>query len=260
MTIETAETLAYELGTWAPTARYEFAMQGEPLLNPRHLEILKLFRPYLYQTQMMLTTNGRKLMGHMQERLEALFATGLDFIILDTYYPERDKLRTEVSSLKGFNVKDFYKDLAPRAIQPYSKLSPKIKQGRLIILMDDLGKCDGQSRIRIIYNHCGNSALKPPLDEPLKLTCTLPFREITFKWNGEVRLCCMDWKGEYVCGSIYESTPDEIWRGERFYEARLKLQARHRDFRPCMVCDVRGCRPGLLPKYPVSEVARYAQA
>lgn len=84
MSIETAEKLAAECGLFCPQARVEFAMRGEPLMNPKHLEIFRLFRRFMPRTQLMVTTNGDTLRNRMQKAVDTIFDTGLNFILLDT--------------------------------------------------------------------------------------------------------------------------------------------------------------------------------
>jgi hypothetical protein len=248
MTPALAEDLAWELADLAPDARYEFAMHGEPLKNPDHDTILRSFRAHLPRAQMQVTTNGIALLGHMKERVEALFVAGLDFIVLDTYRPERDKLRREVATLKGVTVRDFYDDMAPKGESPWHNLHRKMN--RTIVLMDDLEARTGEVKSRVILNHAGNSPAREASREPLKKTCTLPFRELTVTWDGRVNLCCMDWKHQYSAGQAPRPLRD-IWYGPEMEAARAKLQNRERDFGPCAKCDAgSGNRSGLLPKYP----------
>lgn len=253
MTIETADTLAKQCARFCPESRYEFAMHGEPTMNPHYLEMFGIFRTHLPNAQLQLTTNGvkfRKSVDHMRVRVEEIFDFGIDFIILDTYWPERDTLRKYAFQLKdeGYDVVDFYEELVPNGESPWYNHHRKW-QNR-IVLMDDLLKRDGEVRSRVIYNHAGNAAMKPPLDEPLHKTCTMPFRELSFRWDGSVALCCHDWKGEYKISNIHDDNIEDIWNHKRFEAARTFLQNKMRAFNPCVYCDVdSGARAGLLPKY-----------
>lgn len=251
MTLATARHLAWELADLCPSARYEFAMHGEPLQNPDHLAIIALFRSSLPIAQMQVTTNGIKLLGHMQERIEALFAAGIDFVLLDTYRPERDKLRREVATLRDVTVRDFYDDMVPRGESPWHNHRRRVQ--RTVVLMDDLAARDGEVKSRVILNHAGSNPTKPTPREPLAKTCTLPFRELAIAWNGNVNVnvCCMDWKHEYTAGNAVTRSLRDVWFGPEFEAARAMLQNRNRDFGPCRACDAgSGTRAGLLPKYP----------
>lgn len=257
MTFETMYRLAFDLSLLAPHARYEFAMHGEPTMNPDYLVLIEGFRRALPRAQFQITTNGIKLLGHMQERVEALFEAGIDFIVLDTYRPERDKLRREVAELLYVEVVDFYDDWAPVGKSPWHNYARKLQ--RTIVLMDDLEARSGEVKSRVIMNHAGSSGTAPALTEPLKKTCTLPFRELAICWDGSVNLCCMDWQAEYRAGTTEQGRSlAGIWYGPEFEAARAHLQNRDRAFGPCVLCDAgSGTRAGLLPKYgPVTAEQR----
>jgi hypothetical protein len=252
MTEETATRVASNLVELCPTARIEFAMHGEPTMHPKHLDLIRLFRGALPRAQMQLTTNGKTLMKRMQGRLERVFEAGIDFVILDTYYPERDALREEASKLTRMEVRDFYDELAPAGWSPWHNHGRKVQ--RFVVLMDDIGARDGEVRSRTVFNHAGSNPTKDTTPEPLKKTCTLPFRELSVTWNGNVNICCMDWKHEYTAGNANVKTLGEIWYGPEMEAARTMLQSKDRAFGPCKVCDVgSGTRAGLLPKYPQAD-------
>lgn len=249
MTLETAELLIAQMVEYTPNARIEFAMHGEPLQNPDHLWILSMFRAALPKAQMMVTTNGRVLQKKMQERLSKLFATGINFVMLDTYYPERDDIRAEAATLTDFAVQDYYDDLEPKGWSPYANHKGQV--WGLVVLMDDIGARDGEAPSRKLHNHAGSVPDMPIPAQPLKKTCTKPFREISVTWNGEVRLCCEDWIGRYVAGNVHDIHMRDIWLGPAMESARAKLQNKERDFGACRACDAgSGMRVGLLPKYP----------
>lgn len=233
-----------------PRARVEFAMHGEPLVHPRAHELIAKFRAGLPAAQLMVTTNGATLRKSMAERLDRLYAAGVDFVVLDTYYPERDELRAAAAALPAsIVVRDFYDELAPVGWSPYHNHGGKCR--RWLVLMDDIGARDGEHASRVLLNHAGSNPSKPVPPEPLQKTCTNPFREVTVAWNGAVNICCMDWKHEFVMGNVLEHTLAEIWYDERFEAARASLQAKDRNFTPCDLCDKgAGPRAGLLPKYP----------
>lgn len=255
MTIETAKIIALQIKEFCPNSRIEYAMHGEPTMNPNYLEMIKIFRELLPEANMQLTTNGVRFMKRdMSEEMNKIFESGIDFVILDTYYPERDLLRNKAFEIKNdsskkISVIDFYDDMVPNKISPWSNHHRKMK--RTIILMDDLQARNGEIKSRTIYNHAGNSKSKKATREPLKKTCTIPFREISITWNGNINICCQDWKHEHIIENIHNITLKEIWNHPRWEAARTFLQNKNRSMTPCNKCDIdSGSRAGLLPKYP----------
>lgn len=249
MTVANAQTIATRLSRFVPRARIEFAMHGEPLANPRHAEILSAFRAALPDAQIQVTTNGGPLRGKMAVKLDAIFSSGANFVVIDTYRPERDALLKEIARLPAhLRVVDFYREWAPRKLSPYMRHHPPLQ--RTVVVLDDLEARSGEVASRTIKNQGGNSPARAPLKEPRKLTCTNPFREMVVLWSGAVQICCDDWSKEYPCGNLIDEDAETIWEGSRFEAARAMLQARERGFGPCAACDQgAGARSGLLPKY-----------
>jgi hypothetical protein len=212
-----------------------------------------------------LTTNGTLLRGRMRQRIDVLFDAGLDFVVCDTYRELRDDLVAEATTLgPTVTVRDFYRDMAPNGWSPWKNHRRKVR--RLIVLLDDLRDHDGERGNRVAFNHAGASPAYPVPEAPLQKPCTNPFRELAVTWNGEVRICCMDWRGDYVCGTASPgATLTDIWWGPRFMAARRWLGARDRRFAPCGWCDKgSGTRPNLLPRmpkpYPVTDDRALAEA
>ena len=187
---------------------------------------------------------------------------GLDFVLLDTYEPERQRFRDRAFALPPSvaNVYDYYADAD--CPNPYANHRGKVR--RALLVMDDIGEQQGAGKVqRKLLNHAGNAAHSDPrcavAPEPLAKTCTNPFREVTVCHDGDVNICCMDWGHEYVCGNVRTERLKDIWRGERFMAARRLLQSKDRAFSPCDRCNKNaGTRVGLLPRVglPMLDDAR----
>lgn len=248
MTVEIADELAQQCAEFIPNARYEFAMHGEPTLNPDYLEIFRIFRSYLPDAQIQLTTNGVRFRnGKMQNAVREILDAGIDYIILDTYEPERSNLVEQAKQLVGIDLIDYYDqpDGKPK-VSPWHNHRRKLQN--TVILMDDIGLVSGKIKNRVIYNHAGNAEGVEWPEAPMEKVCTLPFREITVNWDGSVNLCCMDFAHEYKTGNVTKKTLKDIWYGPEFTAARAALRTKNRRFTPCARCNYfGGFRPGLLP-------------
>jgi MoaA/NifB/PqqE/SkfB family radical SAM enzyme len=252
----TARAIADGIVDLCPQARIEFAMHGEPMAHNEYARMVSIFRDKLPKAQMQITTNGVKLQkASASERIKELFDSGIDFIVVDTYMPEREKLRLNLFSAGwtlGIAVVDLHKDLAPQGISPWHNHHRKLCD--TVVLVDDLSLTDGKLKSRKIYNHAGNSGMKPALLAPLNKTCTIPFRELSVCWNGDVCVCCMDFGHELVVGNARDDALRDIWFGKKFNAVRSFLRHKRRLFSPCCRCDAgSGTRPGLLPIYPVPD-------
>jgi radical SAM protein with 4Fe4S-binding SPASM domain len=253
MSLETAGKIAAGLFELAPGARLEFAMHGEPTLNPNCERILAGFRKKMPDAQIQLTTNGKLLLRDMAEGAGRMFRAGVNLLVVDTYDTEREALRTAAKSLPsaGIKVYDFFADEA--CPSPWGNHRGKVQ--RTVVLMDDLAMRSGEKRQKRITNQAGNGKQAPIPTEPLKAICTMPFREMSVCWNGNVCICCNDWSQEFVAGNVHSQPLDTIWNGDRMASVRRVLFSRRRDFQPCSKCDVgSGNRCGLVdPQAPPSD-------
>lgn len=250
MDLETASNSAKGLAALNPLLRMEFAMHGEPMMHPKHAEIISMFRAAMPKTQIMVTTNGKTMLKDMEPKLDRLFRSGVDFVVMDTYYPERDELQALARGLSdSIEVRDFYDDCVPKKWSPWH--NHKRAEQRLLIIMDDLAARNGEVSSRVIMNHAGNMREKPLPAEPLVKTCTNPFRELSICYDGDINVCCMDWGHEAVMGNVNKQSIGSIWWGAKFEAFRTALQNKDRRMSPCARCDKNsGHRAGLLPKYP----------
>lgn len=268
MSVDTAEQIAKavaELG-WNP--RLEFAMHGEPTMNPKLPQIIHIFRSRLPKCQIMVTSNGGGLLKSTQEHIATLFEHGVDVLALDEYQnigivPKIfDKLATHVNDFDGdWSGRDIGRNVLhndhsvfvyryPRDLDlgnPHRRHGKK----RLIWISPIDKNADGTHST--LNNHAGAGA--PKNDRAVGKRCAKPFRELSIRWNGSVAVCCNDWRGEYVIGNVHnEMLGDEpgdildaVWNHPRMQAARIKLYRGERDFGPCDGCDALSYRVGLLP-------------
>lgn len=238
VTSTTVECLLHRLETsgWAP--RIEFAMHGEPSVHPRLLEILKQFREHLgSKSHLMMTSNGAGFVRSPSETVpEAL--EFLNVLALDQY--EGVSFVSKILENYGGSPAPLFYPENPRG-NPHRRRKPA--EHDLVIVQDISEATKGTHSS--LNNHCGAGA---PLDTSMvNQRCAKPFREISIRWDGNVAICCNDWRGTYVCGNIEQQSLDEIWNGLAFQAARRKLYHRQRDFGPCLGCNAASYRVGLLP-------------
>lgn len=252
MPLSLARKLVQDCAALCPRARYEFAMHGEPMAHPALPLMISHLRTQLPDAQVQVTTNGRFLLGAMAARLDQLYSAGVHFVVLDTYEPERGHLLQQAYALRnvGITVVDFYRDWHPAGLSPWTHYHGQVQ--RTLILMDDLALRTGEVKSRTIYNSAGNNRTSPPA-AGLQRTCTLPFRELTICWNGDVNACCEDWAHEYVCGNATTRSLSDIWYGPEFMALRAMLGMKRRAVSPCYACNKpSGPRAGLLPHIPLT--------
>ena len=243
MTISTAVNIGIKLQKFN-FLRIEFAMRGEPTLNTNWLRIVNIFRKYLPNASLMLTTNGSNL---TTDNISKFFAVGGNILLVDCYQKDLEKRKQKWAKFKPL---DYYED----DFNPYHRHSPNT---HALVLMDNLMERNHDKRTRVISNHAGNVDYKKiskygvfPLKEPLKKKCVRPFREMIILYNGDIVLCCADSGSEFKLGNANKHDLESIWfNSKKLNSARALLFNKNREFTPCNRCDFNGgMRQGLIPK------------
>lgn len=244
MTPKVAAVIARGLSDLDWHARIEFAQHGEPTMNPNAAEIVSIFRKHLPRNQLMMTSNGGGLLGDSGSKIEKLFDAGLNVLAIDEYqYVEiGPKIRKSLSTYKtgsGFDIHEYPQDITA---SPHKRWP---RGTRVLIFVEDISAAN-KGNHSTLSNHCGAAA---PLNmSAMGKACAKPFREMSVHWDGHVKACCQDWFGVLIPGKI--SSPSDvqlIWEGEIFSAMRRKLLRGERDFVPCLGCNYRTYRNGLLP-------------
>ena len=236
MTLATAENIAGQVAELGWAARIEFAMHGEPTMNPQAADIVGIFRKHLPKAYLMLCSNGGGLLKNPTARIDALFNAGLNTLALDNY--------------QAVNI-------VPKLIAGYTGNVPTLRypdmpdanphrrhRNQLISIVRDISIADDGTHSSL-NNHAGSAA--PLNDHAAGKRCAKPFREMSIRWDGNVAICCNDWPGVYHCGNVLRTSIGMVWQGAAFHAARQMLLLGRREFKPCQGCDAISYRVGLLP-------------
>lgn len=246
MTKKTAEAIAMSIAEHGWNSRIEFAMHGEPTMNPDYINLVGIFREYLPKNQLMMTSNGGGLLKKPGpvKNVEDLFEAGLNVLALDNYvnYNVVPKVRKKLEAMTDaeFNIWDY-----PSTIEasPHKRWGRKAKE---VIIVEDISVADIGSHASL-NNHCGAAG---PLDHSAQgKRCAKPFRELTVRWDGNVAFCCNDWRGTLNVGNVHKRTLKDIWHDDIFHAARKHLYHGMRTFTPCYGCNALSYRVGLLPDH-----------
>lgn len=237
-----------------PRGRVEMTMRGEPTLNIYLEDNLGVLREVVPELQLSMHTNGLLLLKK-QYRIDQLFDFGLNILNIDCYNNTEDRFHAlaceeceELSSGADFDLVDHNDFSAYRRHGNGHEL-------RVVSLIPDIADPDQPISVRQIHSNAGNGdpvVLEkefgcPPLLQTLKKKCVRPFRECVITCDGEVILCCHDWKAEAVMGHLNEQTLEEIWFGDVHLQHLRDLYNRDRHVTPCNRCDYfGGYRQGLI--------------
>lgn len=256
MDTKTAENIAKKINEAGWTCKIIFAMHGEPTLNPDLFKIISIFRKYLPNAVFYIISNGYGIVHNdeyeIEDYVKELFNAGINHILLDNYSDHGDWSKVVKAVQDTVQVLYLGKDKTP--------MFPTDRKKNIIVLPPIV--TTKISFVRNLKNHCGAAF---PLDDSFNnKKCAVPFRELSFRYDGSVALCCDDFRGEFFVGNIKDyKTIDDLWNDERFQAARIMLYNGERSFRPCQGCSSVSMRVGLLPDQkgkdelePISEEVR----
>lgn len=207
---------------------------------------------------MTMLTNGGGLLRKPgpTHNVQSLFDAGLNVLGLDDYenvglVPKViAALETEYGKLKdGVNN--------PRAGFRYFRYPENLEGNphqrrprgtRMLVRIRDISVQAADKKIGNhgkLFNYAGVGF--PPNDTMAGKRCHQPFRQLAIRQDGSVAICCNDWRGEYRCGNVLTDGVEAIWQGAAMGAAREMLYRGRREMRPCLGCDHRSYRVGLLP-------------
>jgi radical SAM protein with 4Fe4S-binding SPASM domain len=239
MTLGTAAAIGSKIANSGWNPRIEFAMHGEPSVHPQLFDIIEVFRDLFgKKTSMVMFSNGSGFMADTTKRINGLLDAGINTLGLDAYEHVNIVPRVVASYEGPYPVYRYPK-------QPEHNLHSGRRVGHkdIVIIKDILAAKAGNHAS--LNTHCGGGM--EAKDLPLQKRCAKPFRELSIRWDGNVALCCNDFRGVYKIGSLIDLSLDEIWNHSRLQAARKKLYQSDRDFNPCQFCNAKSMRVGLLP-------------
>lgn len=229
---------------WNP--RIEFAMHGEPTMHPEFVEMVRAVRKAAPTYHIMMTSNGGGLLKDTGKTVMALFDAGLNVLALDDYNDANivPKIRSKLEGKpQGWDEADIKVYEYPQQSDgnPHSRRKPN---DRLLVFIEAIDFAE-KGNHSMLNNHAGAAA--PLNDKGEGKRCAKPFRELSIRWDGNVAICCNDWRGTYKCGNVVSDGLNKVWNGAAMDAARRKLILGERDFGPCKGCDATSYRVGLLP-------------
>lgn len=232
MSMQTYERILDELVSLEFCGRFSPYLMGEPLLDNRICDMVFLARKKLPQSIMLIQTNGDLL---TVEKGLQLFRSGLHKLIINCYDTDAIKIS------KAFQIAEQIAKGVPGL--KFSKGTilqfSRIRRGTRIPLEIQFEARDWNSA-KIIENRAGNvPGLSVPAT-PLKKWCHRPFDQLYILANGDVCLCCCDWKEEVIFGNLWDRPVIDILEGDIPREYRKRLREKNRHIKLCEHCNYSG--------------------
>ena len=216
ITNELHEKLCKELQdlNYKGTIRYSGFV--EPMLDKNIYNLINMVRRFLPDSNVEMVTNGDPL---NLKRLEKLFQSGLNRILISAYDGKEDADRLE-SLCKSANLS------SEQYIVRHRYYSEEKDFG--ITLSNRSGLME-------------NAEFKiKSLAEPLKKPCYIPSYTFFLDYQGDVLMCPHDWGKKIILGNLNKTNLTDIWFSKKSMQIRKMLNKSNRNFTPCNVCDVEG--------------------
>lgn len=233
--------------------------QGEPLLNPDLPEMIRYAKEKDVADYVEIITNGSWLSPEMNQKL---IDSGIDRIRISIEALDAEGYR-EMADVK-INFDDFLhniQDLHDRSgnCEIYCKIvdaavPTEEDRQKFFEMFGDI--CD-----RIFIDHVvpmwsdfeelnkkmeiGKTGMHGQEIKNVQV-CPFPFYSLIINSDGEVTVCCADWKRKLIVGDLKRESLKEIWEGNVLREFWIAmLNGKKNDFEMCRKC--------LLPMYDCND-------
>jgi len=211
MSTTTMKSISDGLNQINYNGRLTFSGFGEPMLHENIFELIKISRQIETIERVQFITNGDKLNRSL---IEQLYDSGVDRLEINMYDSPEQEQKFE-RMLQGVSADRYY-------LRHHYKTS---EQNYGLILNNRAGSVDVGERIK----------------SPIMSRCNLPFYKLMIDWNGDVLLCCQDWKREgNINLNVNNMSIKDIWLHEEFEKYRSQLSNSDRSLKPCNTCNING--------------------
>ena len=202
------------------TGRISYSGFGEPLLNPKHLEMIRLTREILPECWLDIVSNGDRVTASV---MKDLFQAGLTTLLISMYD-------------------------GPEQVEYFEKMIEKSGLPRESVILRERYLPPEQGYGINVTNRAGMVSVKAVnvsvLASPMKHACYYTHYRMMIDYTGEVLLCPHDWGKRLIAGNLSQEHLVDIWTGPALSSVRNRLGAGDRAFPPCDKCDVLGTRQG----------------
>ncbi len=225
--------------------------QGEPLLNPNILEMIQYTKEREVSEFIEIITNGSKFSPEFNQKL---VNSGVDRIrisveeLSETGYLDMAGVNINFEEFVA-NIKDLYERSRGKCTIYIKIVDASVKtQERKIFFYDTFGNyCDKiwidaviplWSDFQVIDDKFERASTGIHGQKIEKVNvCPFPFYKLIINPDGEVTLCCADWKRKLVVGNLSNESFERIWNGKILREFWCNmLKGKKNQYEMCKKC------------------------
>jgi radical SAM protein with 4Fe4S-binding SPASM domain len=236
------EKILGECATEPTVWRLEPFLNNEPFTDVRMVDWIAMAKQRVPHAIVTVTTNGSLVTPKITDRL---IHSGLDAIWF-SFNGATKETYEQIMGLSFDQVKkniDYLLDKRPQSLRVYTNMIDTVPMRGEIAENVRYWQSRGvQSGSSPFVNRAGNVLNFDELNyrahtaQPARL-CELLYRKMYIGYNGDVLLCCMDWRRRVVLGNAREQSLREIWLGERYQHYRqLHEEGRVNELELCSKC------------------------
>lgn len=225
---------------------FALCKDGEPLLNPRFLEMVAYIKQKNPKNVIAMTTNGILLDGG---KSQALLACGIDKITVSiraasaqTYdkickSPHYEQVVENVKELLRLKkVGGFAKPYVFLQCLPLKELADEREKFKEIwkgydVTLDMSGLFSWSGMVE------GQKIHQPDFSK--RYPCYELWFTPAINWNGDVSVCSYDWDRTAIIGNLKEESLADIWQGKKMSDYRkMHLEGRANGMSVCEKCEI----------------------
>lgn len=217
---------------------------GEPLLAPDIIKMIKYIKESDPGNAVILTTNGTLL---TKEKSEELVKYQVDKIAISFTSPDKkiyfektgvDKLEEVEKNIKQLiNIKKEKKSYKPLIFVRMIADRETDNQAKEFLQKWENEKVIAE--VRPMHNYGGNVKANYIKTNAKRYPCYHLWLAPTILWDGDFVICCADYSRKSLMGNIKNQTVNEIWVGEKMQKYRRDhLAGNYNEAAPCDNCDV----------------------
>jgi radical SAM protein with 4Fe4S-binding SPASM domain len=227
--------------------RIEPFLNNEPFTDTRMVDWIALAKQRVPHAMVTVTTNGSLVFPRVSDRL---VQSGLDGI----WFSVNGATRETYESIMGLSFDqvmaniDYLLAVRPKSLRVFTNMIETVPmRGEIeenVRRWRGLGVESGSSPL---VNRAGNVAnfaelsYKPQAPGAVRV-CDLLYHKMYVGWNGDVLLCCMDWRRRVVLGNARTQTLESIWNGAAYRRyRRMHEEGRVADLELCRDCSYVRC-------------------
>lgn len=222
--------------------RIEPFLNNEPFTDYRIIDWIRLAKQMVPHATVTITTNGSLL---KPKDTDLLIHSGLDAIWF-SFNGATKETYEKIMGLSFDTVKhniDYLLSVKPNRLRVFTNMIETLPmQGEIADNIRYWQSRGVGSGVSPLVNRAGNVSnfaelnYKPLSESPVR-TCDLVFHKMYIGYNGDVLLCCMDWRRKIVLGNVRLQSLREIWNGIPYQRYRCLLeQDRSRELELCSSC------------------------